>query len=419
LNGKITVLGGPHARCYPEDAKKYFDYILGFTSKSLIKDVLSDCTKYRPLGIYLSTGKQPTYLPGVRERWKYIQHTFKKSFLIKIVPMTTSFGCPYSCSYCIDADVPYQQLDLDVIKEDLIFLQKQLKKPRVVWCDPNFGIQFSNIMDAIEESIPKNNFEFIAESSLSVLTEERLKRFQKNGFKAMLVGIESWFERNNKSNCRLIDGKDKVNLISEHMNLVQKYIPYVQGNFLFGLDVDEGEEPFQLTRQFIDMTPGVFPAYCLFTAFGNCTELFRQYDKENRILPFAFHFLSNKTLNVRPKNYDWMELYQYIIDLTKYTFSPRVVFRRFRAIKSTIPAYLSLLRALTNEGLGRINYYSEILRRLKSDNQMIKFYEQDSTELPQFYIKRIKEDLGPLWKWLPDEALNHHSGHSEYIHNYR
>ena len=29
--GKITVLGGPHARCYPEDACLYFDYVLGFT----------------------------------------------------------------------------------------------------------------------------------------------------------------------------------------------------------------------------------------------------------------------------------------------------------------------------------------------------------------------------------------------------
>ena len=27
--GAITILGGPHARCYPEDAVRYFDYVLG------------------------------------------------------------------------------------------------------------------------------------------------------------------------------------------------------------------------------------------------------------------------------------------------------------------------------------------------------------------------------------------------------
>src|SRR5688572_30855519 len=29
----VTVLGGPHARCYPDDAIQYFDYVLGFTNK--------------------------------------------------------------------------------------------------------------------------------------------------------------------------------------------------------------------------------------------------------------------------------------------------------------------------------------------------------------------------------------------------
>src|SRR5678809_565865 len=33
--GAVTVLGGPHARCYPDDAVKYFDYVLGFTHKSV------------------------------------------------------------------------------------------------------------------------------------------------------------------------------------------------------------------------------------------------------------------------------------------------------------------------------------------------------------------------------------------------
>ena len=31
----ITAIGGPHARCYPEDARKYFDYVFGFTNKEI------------------------------------------------------------------------------------------------------------------------------------------------------------------------------------------------------------------------------------------------------------------------------------------------------------------------------------------------------------------------------------------------
>src|SRR4051794_36530844 len=29
--GARTVLGGPHARCFPEDARRHFDYVLGLT----------------------------------------------------------------------------------------------------------------------------------------------------------------------------------------------------------------------------------------------------------------------------------------------------------------------------------------------------------------------------------------------------
>ncbi len=52
-NGTITVLGGPHARCYPQDAQRYFDYVVGFTDKTLIHDLLCDCSRYRPQGVYV------------------------------------------------------------------------------------------------------------------------------------------------------------------------------------------------------------------------------------------------------------------------------------------------------------------------------------------------------------------------------
>jgi radical SAM superfamily enzyme YgiQ (UPF0313 family) len=66
--GGITALGGPHARCYPQDAQKYFDYVLGFTDKALIHEVLRDCARHRPKGLHLSAYQHPIRLPGVRER---------------------------------------------------------------------------------------------------------------------------------------------------------------------------------------------------------------------------------------------------------------------------------------------------------------------------------------------------------------
>src|SRR5690348_2348073 len=62
--GAVTVLGGPHARCYPDDAALYFDYVLGFTSRTIITDILNNCIPQRPVGMQLSAGKQPAVFCG-------------------------------------------------------------------------------------------------------------------------------------------------------------------------------------------------------------------------------------------------------------------------------------------------------------------------------------------------------------------
>ena len=92
--GVVTVLGGPHARSYPDDARKYFDYVLGFTDRSIIDDVLRDCSPHRPLGLHLSAARQPLELASLAERWKFIEPTIAKApTKMKAVPMIASLGC--------------------------------------------------------------------------------------------------------------------------------------------------------------------------------------------------------------------------------------------------------------------------------------------------------------------------------------
>src|SRR5439155_309332 len=128
--GAVTVLGGPHARCYPEDARKYFDYVVGFADRALIREILRDCSPHPP--------------PG--------------------------------------------------------------------------------------------RIDFIAESSLSLLSEAHLKRMAHSGFKALLPGVESWYDLGNKSKTGENRGMDKVRQVSDHVNTILRYIPYVQTNFVLGLD---------------------------------------------------------------------------------------------------------------------------------------------------------------------------------------
>ncbi len=406
--GVVTVLGGPHARCYPQDAQKYFDYVLGFTDKSTILEVLQGCSPHRPMGIQISARKQPAALPGVRERWKFIEPTLKKAPLIKMVGMLGSLGCPYTCAFCIDSVVPYQPLDFDVMKDDLSFLLTKFKRPLIGFHDPNFGVQFNNFLDAIEEVVPPDRIDFVAESSLSLLSEPHLIRMKRNGFKALLPGIESWYDLGEKSRTGSARGMQKVKDVSDHVNMILKYIPYVQTNFVLGLDSDAGDEPFELTKRFVDRTPGAFPGYSLLSAFGQAAPLNLDYQHAGRVIPFPFHFLNNNSaMNLKPVNYSWDEFYGHVIDLTRYTFSPKAIVNRIRATNTFVPRWLNVIRAISSEGYGRITAYNEIRRRLEADAEFSPFFEQQSSVVPQFYANRVQKDLGEFWKWLPKGALHH------------
>ena len=222
--------------------------------------MLRDCSAHRPVGLHLAARQQPTALPGVREpAGSSSSATLRKAPFFKLVPMLGSLGCPYTCSFCIDSVGPYQPLDFGELTEDLRFLVKTVAHPRVGWHDPNFGVRFDDYLDAIDAAVPPGRMDFVAESSLSLLSEPHLKRLEHSGFKALLPGVESWYELGGKSKTGQSTGMDKVRQVSDHVNTILRYVPYVQANFVLGLDSDAGEEPFELTKRFVDLAPGRIP----------------------------------------------------------------------------------------------------------------------------------------------------------------
>jgi len=406
--GVVTVLGGPHARCYPEDACRFFNYVMGLTDKELLKDLLYNFEPGAQQGTCLSALSQPKSIPGIRERWDFIEKIQQHFSVVKIVPMIGSFGCPFHCDFCIDSEIPYQTLDKEAMEEDFRFLIKKMKHPIVGWYDPNFGINFNFFLDSIESVVPPGTIHFIAECSLSVLSEPNVKRLQKNGFKMIMPGIESWFDYGKKLKIGSGTGMDKVKEVAEHVNMVQYYIPQVNTNFMYGFDSDYGDDPFTLTKRFIDLAPAAYPSYALLSAYGGSAIGNVKYEIENRIIPFPFHLLMPVQItNVIPKNYTWEDLYIHFIDLLEYSFSAKAMYRRFAANKATAPRWITLLLSLTIGGSGKIKDLSSMLKKLNSEPGFRSFVTKESNCVPEFMIDNVKKDLGSLWQWLPDKSLSY------------
>ena len=406
--GIATVLGGPHARSYPGDACQYFDYVLGLTDKELLKQLLKSFEHTRHEGNYLSAPAQPQSIPGVRERWEFIEKVHKHSGFIKVIPMIGSFGCPYKCDFCIDSGIPYQVLDIDMMKSDLRFILQRMKHPRVGWYDPNFGIKFNLFLDTIESVVPPGSIDFIAECSLSVLSEANVRRLKRNGFKMIMPGIESWFEYGEKSRTGTASGMEKVRQIADHVNMIQEFIPQVQTNFMFGLDSDCGSEPFELTKRFIDLAPAAYPSFALLSIYGQGVKSNINYEIGKRIIPFPFHLMrSVHTLNILPRHYSWEDFYKNFVDLLIYSFSARSMYRRFNANKMAAPRWITLLLSLTIGGAGKIRSLSLILENLKREPEFQSFVKKETNKIPQFMIDTVRSDLGPLWDWLPNKSLSY------------
>lgn len=405
--GVITVLGGPHTRSYADDARKHFDYVIGLADKTLIYDLLQDLPilsrrtrskSKHPRGLFVSAKTQPQTLPGIKERWRFIQQTLKETRLIHIATTIGSLGCPYKCSFCIDSKIRYQPLPYDQIYEDLTFVQKQPQVSIVGWYDPNFGVRFNDYMNVIESVVRPGRLKFIAECSLKQLTEPHVKRLASNGFVVLLPGVDSWTDFNRKSGLTNDSVLDKVRIISEQANMIMQYIPCLQLNFIFGLDSDEGRLPFELTKELIRLAPGVYPNFSPIVSYGNSSPLSCQYEKEGRVIDIPFYFLDGcSCFNIVLKNYHPIQFYDYFVDLIQYAFSPNSLYKRFKANKYWSTKGFNLLRSITSDkGLRASKNHMEFRERLKTDHTFQEFYSKDTYQVPEFFWQRIKKSKAPF-----------------------
>ena len=235
--------------------------------------MLLEILRDKPRNQFLTSGRTLKNIPGVEERMPEIRSsTFLKGkpFPFTSVPMITSVGCPNSCDFCIDWNNPYVLLPLDQLEADMRYVFQHFPRVMVGLHDPNFAVKFEQVFNVLEKIPNRKRISYTMESSLAVLHGTRLERLKSMGNFYIIPGVESWTAYSNKVGAGSATApREKLNKVIEQFNTIRPYVTGIQANFIFGLDVDTGDEPIELTKEFASRVPFVMPNFNIPVPFGN------------------------------------------------------------------------------------------------------------------------------------------------------
>jgi len=182
LTGIKTAIGGPHASFFYEECKQYADYV--FRGESVLSFPNMDDTKIYPM-------VEPDLLLPDREGF-YRDSPIHANNRIKNI--MTSFGCPFSCTYCYNSLYRkiYPNLKVRLRSVDSVIEEaKTLDAELIFFQDDFFGF---NKKWMIEFNEKWNKRPYHAQMRIETLDDEKIDLLVKSGCVSATFAIKTFSE---------------------------------------------------------------------------------------------------------------------------------------------------------------------------------------------------------------------------------
>ena len=204
-----TIVGGVHCEVCPEDFEhKAIDFRVVRNAAVIFTDLLNhiELNSELPKGVFikgdtLKTVQLPTFdfsvpfpdrdsVARYRENYFYIFHD-------KVVLIKTSFGCPYSCSFCfcrVITDGKYIQRPLSDVLHEL----ERIKEKEIYIVDDDFLVDKKRLQEFISEIRKRNiqkHFLIYGRADFIAQNPDVMQELAAIGLKTVIVGFESFSDK--------------------------------------------------------------------------------------------------------------------------------------------------------------------------------------------------------------------------------
>jgi len=276
--GIPVVMGGPHVTFLPEEALRHCDWVIrGEGEKALMLFIDSwerkkvwgqvpnlsfrsdDRIIHNPMGQAI---KDLDDIPFVD--YALLNKVIRKISGFRIIPIQTSRGCPFDCSFCSVTGMfgrRYRYRSVENIISEL--RQYDSRKNFVFFYDDNFTANRGRTKTLLNRMIEeKFKFHWSTQVRVDIAKDpELVKLMQKAHCHTLFIGFESI----NPAALKAIKKEQTVEDIKHSIKVIRKHNILIHGMFIYGFDEDNWETVRKTVRfakrsrlssvQFLILTP--------------------------------------------------------------------------------------------------------------------------------------------------------------------
>jgi len=330
--GAKVILGGLHVLSCPDACAPHADALAKGEGVQLWAQILADVEGGRLAPVY-----EGSYRRAYREEPAPRRAILPRESFLTTASLIATRGCHNRCGFCYLATdglgMPYQVADVDHVVRQLA----ESDEPYAVFVDNNLGSRPAYLRALCRALRPVKKI-WSAAVTIDVTDDPSLVReMALGGCTGVFVGFESLTGEN------LDDAKKKTPRPEDYarrVKLLHDYGIQVNGSFVLGFDHDD-KSCFAKTADWVEEARLECATFHILTPYPG-TPLFRQMDREGRILHRDFDLYDTAHAVFRPKHMTKDELEEGYAWIYRRLFSHASIWRRRPASLAAQLPYLGM-----------------------------------------------------------------------------